>query len=270
MAPPGDWKDVKAALVKRLHDAMLTMRFAVRRDDLGRYGNGWPNYVQEFSDRVGEEADTDAPRPRFRASAAQVTDMLPALALLEGLRPEYFHVVYLKAWGDFIDRITWQEIGDEYGKSASWAKEVYERALIQAARKGGLAPAASQDHAVFCSAVIIDGLFLTYIGASPNPRQQLSDHRSKNALEIVDAFAIWTAGKPVATRIADAVKAELAGKRLKGSWFAVNPFDVESAVISAAQTINATWRAERLIEVVEEAMGATKDRLRALTDAMEA
>lgn len=249
----GRLAEQKTALVERIHRAMLTLRTLPKVSAPG-FGVAWPDYIQEFSDAVGVEKQ-DAPI-RFRPTRGDHDDMLAALQLLEGLRPEYFHVVLLKAAGDFFGRISWADIGDQFGRSEAWARDAYDRAIIQAARRVGIAPVAPEDYAVLCASVLSDQVFLTWIGTTKNPRQTLYDLKHKNALPVVDAFAVWVPGKPIAKRISEAARALHGHQRLRGAWFMANPFDVEDTILTQAIHANAAWKVESLASVLEGADAA--------------
>lgn len=239
-----------AALEQRIHRAMLTMG---KLAGDGPYSNGtfWPAYVVEFADRVDQEKERDAPRPRFRPTGADVDDMLPALSLLEGLRVEYFQLVRYKAHDDFhLDGgAVWTDLGEAFGRSDNWARESYSRAMTQAARRAGLiftVPESAEQHAVVSITVLLDGVFVTWLGASAAPRQKLYEMRANNPAAIVDAFALWTPNRVVAKMVLDQTKAHHLAARKHGGWHWINPFDIEATVLEKAEAHRAPWRMEYL------------------------
>lgn len=234
-----------ALLRARLAQAMLTMDSM--QGERSSRGSFWPDYLVEFADRVGEKAP-NAPRPTpFQPSGSQIDDMLPALALLEGLRREYFELVWDKAVTDFYWKgATWSGLGAAFGRSGQWAKDAYDRAILQAARRAGILAQAREDYAVVCVGAITEGVFFTWIGASANPKQQVWDLKSKSVVGIADAFALWTPGKPIAKRLIDATKALYGDRRKHGAWHRALPFDVEDTLLSEAEKIGSVWRLEYL------------------------
>lgn len=243
----------RAELVERLGNAMLTLSVVERSPaPIAGVKAGWPEVLRTFGDLIGAEAE-EAPPKRFKPTAAMVDDMLPALALLEGLRREYFKVIYLKAWGDFLGKATWEAIGDRFMRSPAWAKDAYERAIIQAARRAGLMAMPADDYAVVSAAVIAEGRFLTWIGFAKDPKQAIWELKTKSPLALTDAFAIWVPGRPVAQRLVDAARALHGRHKERGAWFQCSPLDVEDTLLIEAGKINSPWRVEYLGAILEKA-----------------
>ena len=239
----------RARLVRRVHDAMLTC--AAQQDDGPRTKWTWsPQHVVEFADRVGEE-EKQAPKQRFRPTPAQVDDMLPALALLDGLRDEYLDVVFLRALLEFYGHRKWEEaVADRMRKRPHWVKEAYDRALIQAARAAGMLSPVPDDYAIVGIAALgEDGLLTTYVAAVAKPRQTLADVKAKSPTQVVDAFAVWVPGKPLAQRVVEDFR-RANDPRRRGSWIRKNPFDVEDELLLTLQHTGVSWRVQRLIDVM--------------------
>lgn len=238
-----------ALLERRIHRAMLTLD-QVRVD--GHYSKGtfWPSYVVDFADRIEQEEATEAPRRRFKPTPADVSDMLDALGFLEGLRPEYFQLVRHKARGDFyLDAgAAWTDLGEAFGRSDYWAREAYGRAMSQAARRAGLiftAPV-QEAYAVLTITVMLDGVLVTWLGTSSDPKQTLYDLRAKNPADIVDAIAVWVENRGMAKTVLASVKADFAAAIKRGNWYHLDPFDADTAVVSRADRMGAAWRMEYL------------------------
>lgn len=242
----------KAAIVRRLHDAMLTMSVMGGTMNLG-VGNGAPAYIEEFGDRVSQEVE-EAPRARFKPTAAQVSDFNAALGLLEGLRPHFFKVVLFRALDEFarengeIGDWPWRKVGAFFGLSDKWAEGVYNAAIIQAARRSGLLPIVSQEHAVLVCSVWIDHAWLSQLSTSTDPRHDIANLRVKSPVRLTSSFAIWTAGKPLAKRLMDAVKPEISNDH--ASWYRANPDVLAELLIRKAQEMGASWHLEDLDAVV--------------------
>ncbi|MCR5875149.1 hypothetical protein LRS10_13705 [Phenylobacterium sp. J426] len=119
---------VKAAVIDRLHSAMLTLDVMRGEGPAQLRAAGIPQHLVEFSDRVGEEAQ-ETPRARWEPTAAQVSDMPKALALLDGLRKPYYTVVKLRAFEVFArdngesSPWPWDRIGEVFGLSGRWAAD---------------------------------------------------------------------------------------------------------------------------------------------------
>lgn len=236
----------KADLVRRLHDAVLTMSVLDGMGSLGIVAGGVPDHIVEFADRVGEEKE-EVERARFRPTAAQVSDMDRALKLLEGLRPNYLKVVLFRALHEFAKDCgergdwPWESIGGYFGLSSRWAEAAYDAAIVQAARRAGLIPMASTDHAVLAVAVWIDKGWLTNISTGPDPRQAASNLRTKSPVRIDQAFALWVAGPPVAKRVAAGARKAMRNLVSHGSWFKAHPDSVAEVLISCAREAGADW-----------------------------
>lgn len=239
----------KAALVGRLYDAMLTMSVMDGGGLRGLAAGGTPAHLIEFSDRVGQDKP-EPPRHIFKPTAAQVSDMDAALALLEGLRPAYFKVVMLRAFHNFERRCgesgswTWDAIGGYLGMSARWAEQAHDAAVVQAARRSGLLPRATTDHALFVAGVWADRAWMSNIGTAADPRQAIANLRVKSPLRIESGFAIWVAGPPMAKRVFDDVRKQLRSLNSHAAWFKANPDTICDEIIARAREINASWMIE--------------------------
>lgn len=238
----------KPALVRRLHDAVLTLQLQ-KGGAPAAVGSGSPAHIVEFSDRVGEEMPPP-PRATFQPTAAQVSDMPVALALLNGLRRPFYRVVYLRALDEFARENgersdwTWAKIGAACGFSDRWAESAYQAAIVQAARASGLLPAVTADYAVVIAGVYQRGVWLTNIGTAADPRQAVYNLRSKSPVRLDDACAVWVAGSPVAKRIVDELKPEMRSLLDHGAWYKTNPDVMIERVAAKAREINAGWHIE--------------------------
>jgi len=241
----------RGQLIRRLHDAMMTMSVQPARGGLGLAAGGTPSHIVEFSDRVGEERADPVPLP-FKPTAAQVSDMGPALALLEGLRPAYFKVVFLRAvdeWARYCgDRgpWPWAAIGGKFGMSDRWAEAAYDAAIVQAARRAGILPKVSTDYAILAASSWVDHGWMTNISTAADPRQALSNLRGKSPVRIEDAYAIWVAGQPVAKRVAEDLRRSMQNLCSHGSWFRAHPDTVSQRLIEIARSFDAGWVADEI------------------------
>jgi hypothetical protein len=235
------------ALEQRIHRAMLTLTRMSGDGPSSRTGF-WPDYVVELADRIEREKEEAAPPRRFRPTGTDVDDLLPALELLQGLRVEYFQLVRYKAVDDFrLDGgATWVDLGDSFGRSDYWARESYRRAMLQAAKRAGLVFSAPTEYAVVWVTVMYDGLLMTWIGTSSNPRQTLYDKKAHNPAEIVDCSAVWVADKATAKVVLDQTRAHHTADRKHGGWHILNPFDAEATIMDKVEGLKATWRMEYL------------------------
>ncbi|MEH0194562.1 hypothetical protein V7S57_02385 [Caulobacter sp. CCNWLY153] len=243
------------ALEQRIQRAMLTLTFQAG-DGPSWYSNGtfWPSYVTELADRIEAEKEAvDEPRPYFKPTGGDIDDMLPALALLEGFRVEYFQLLRYKASDDFFrGGASWTALGDAFGRSDTWARDAYRRAMTQAAKRAGLIFAAPTEHAVVAVAVMLEGVAHTWIGASADAKQTLYDLRAKNLVPIVDAFAVWASDRATARSILDLVKGAHAGDHVRGGWHRVDPFTMDATIMGKAEELGAAWRMETLESVTVE------------------
>lgn len=235
----------RKALVRRLHDAMLVL--AVGQDEVGLIGKGsnWPAYLHEFADKVGWDR-TDAVAPaRFDPTGAQLDDLLPTLALLDGLRPVYLKVLFLRALGEFFGGWSWEAIGDRYGRSVEWARQSYEAVVVQAARRSGLLEPAPAGWAVLAVSLRMGG-WCSYLTTASDPRQQLYDLRSKSPVDLEEAFAFWLPGAPAAKAAVAVVRRDLEGRNIRGSWWRADPDEISARLIEAARKAGSAWRLEAL------------------------
>lgn len=242
-------REGRTALIRRLHDAMLTLCVLGGTMDLGIVTGGTPSHIVEFGDRVGEEA-ADAPRAKFRPTATQIDYMDGDLRLLEGLQPEWFKVVQFRALNEFAKENgergdwPWAKIGARFGKSASWAETAYDNAIVQAARRSGLLPMVTKDFAVVVVACWADQAWLSNLSTAADARQAVANHRSKSPLRIEKGVAIWTDGAPMAKRLVSEVKPDIRNLWSHGAWYKANPDRVTELVIESARRVGAGWMIE--------------------------
>lgn len=245
----------KDALIRRLHDAMLTMSVLQEDDPSGR-GSGWPGYLREFSDLVGRGEDgepVEETRPsRFSPKPHMADDLLAALALVDGLRPIHTKVLFMRAIGEYFGGFSFDAIGDRYGKSGQWARSVYDQVVIIAARRDGLLDPEPRGWAIFVASVWVHGQRRTWLTTAADPAAQLRDLRSKSPIGLADVFVVWTPGRPVAQRLVKAARAHLLGKPKRGSWHMISPDDMADLLIGEARKIRAEWSIENL-EVGQQA-----------------
>lgn len=249
----------KGQLIRRLHDAMMTMSVLKGAGGQGIGAGATPPHIVEFADRVGEEKAAPVSIP-FRPTAAQVSDMDAALRLLEGLRPAYFKVVFFRALDEFARYCgepspwPWAAIGGYFGMSDRWAESAYDAAIIQAARRSGVLPKVPTDFAVLAVSVWVDRGWLTNISTAGDPRQSLSNLRGKSPVRIEDAYAIWVAGQPLAKRVAEETRRSLRNLCSHGSWYKAHPDSVSEQLIQAARSVDAGWMLDEIsIRSVEAA-----------------
>lgn len=235
------------ALEERIQRAMLTLT-TLSGDGPSAVRSGWPDYMIDLAARIEREKDAEPPRRRFRPTGHDIDDLLDALALLDGLRVEVYQLVRYKALDDFYveDGASWTDLGDQFGKSDTWARETYRRAMLQAGRKAGILFSAPEGYAVVSVSVMIDGVIFTHLSISGDPRQSLYDMKALNPSEIVDSFAIWTNDRPTAKVIVDKAKAHFLSQRKRGSWHYLNPFDAEFTIQAIAEEIGAQARCQYL------------------------
>ncbi|PLX36953.1 MAG: hypothetical protein C0605_07745 [Hyphomicrobiales bacterium] len=123
-------QSAKANIAERIRRAILTLAAQPDRElamVAGR-GSGWPEIVQ-----AARDAYAAAPaRIRFEASAHDVDDMLPALALLtrlknmRGGKREYL-VITLRAYG-----VSWWRIAQRFRCSEKTARRCYNNGISRA------------------------------------------------------------------------------------------------------------------------------------------
>jgi hypothetical protein len=241
----------KPDLVRRLHDAMLTLSVQGRAGPAGVKSN-CPAYLVEFADRVGAEQEAP-PRARFRPTAAQVSDMPKALALLDGLTRPHFQVVLLHALDEFSREDggegdwPWKKIGERFGFSDRWAEGAYEASIIQAARRAGVIPMNQTDYAVLIAGVWHERAWLTNLSTTADPRMAVANMKAKSAIPPAKASAIWLAGPPVAKRIASDLKRDLTNLHSHGSWLKHHPDTLTDLVVKKAREIGAEWMIEDIV-----------------------
>lgn len=243
---------VKAAVIDRLHRAMLTQCAVDGPEDLGLRAGGIPENLIEFSDLVGQER-AEAEPARFRPTAADVTDMPKALALLDGLKKHFYTVVKMRALNEFAveegeeEPFPWSVIGEHYGFSGRWAESVYDAAIVLATRRAGLLPMTSRDFAVVGIAVWVDREgWLTNLGTAASPRAAVSNQRAKSPIPLTEAFAVWVPGEQVAKRVVAELRPRLRGLQDHNAWFKVNPETLKVDIIEKAREIGADWMLEEL------------------------
>lgn len=251
---------IKRAVIDRLHTAMLTLNVMPRAGPRANLAGGTPPYIVEFSDRVSAEIE-EPKRARFEPTAADVSDMLPALALMEGLHRPFFKVVMLRALNEFAvskgetEPFPWDVIGEECGgMSGRWAEDAYDAAIIQAARRAGLLPMVSRDYGIVVMAVWVDRGWLTNLSTSSDPRNTISKLKSTSPVRPEQAFTIWVASRDEAARVLDLVRPQLRGTHSHGAWFKVNPDVLADRIIEGARSIGAGWTFEEV--AVKGAMAA--------------
>jgi hypothetical protein len=237
------------AMVKRIHEAMLTLATMDGAVDLGVVIGGTPSHIVEFGDRVGEDAG-DSPRAKFKPTPAQVSDMDKALRLLEGLRKSHFRVVLLRALHLFAEEEgergdwPWAKIGGMFGFSGAWAESAYDAAMVQAARRAGILPMTQKDYAVVVAASFVNHGWLANIGTAADPRQAVSIIRHKSAVKVDDAFAVWVAGPPLAKRVMDAARQHMRNLHDHGSWYRTHPDVLVDLLALSAREVGAEWQIE--------------------------
>lgn len=233
-------------LIRRLHDAMLVLSI-MDDDDLAGKGSGWPSYIHDRGDK-NSQAENYEPTPvrkHFDPKPAQMSDFLPAMALLEGLRPIYQKVLFLRAIGEFHGGWSFDEIGEHFERTGEWARGLYQSVVTQAARRAGLLPQAEQGWALLVAGLRHGG-WRSYLTSAREPAKQLRNLKSLSPLAIEEAFCIWVAGQPVATRVLKDVRRQLLGRPVHGSWHLIRPDDMADKIVGAARAVGATWSMEEL------------------------
>lgn len=243
---------VKRAVVDRLHTAMLTMNVLPKAGPRSNMAGGSPPYIVEFSDRVGEEV-AEIRRAQFEPTAADVSDVLGALTLMEGLHRPFFKVVMLRALNEFaVDKgesepFPWDVIGEECGgMSGKWAEDAYDAAIVQASRRAGLLPKVSRDYGIVALAVWIDRGWLTNMSSASDPRNAISKLKTTIPIRPEQAFTIWVAGQDEARRVLDVVRPQLRGTHSHGAWYKVHPDVLAKRIIEGARGLGAGWTFEEV------------------------
>lgn len=251
---------IKRAVIDRLHTAMLTLNVMPRAGPRANLAGGTPPYIVEFSDRVGAEIE-EPKRARFEPTAADVSDMLPALALMEGLHRPFFKVVMLRALNEFAvsngetEPFPWDVIGEECGgMSGRWAEEAYDIAIVQATRRAGLLPMVSRDYGIVALAVWVDRGWLTNLSTASDPRNAISKLKTTSPVRPEQAFTIWVAGRSEALRVLEVVRPHLRGTHSHGAWYKVHPDLLAERIIEGARSLGAAWTFEEV--AVKGAMAA--------------
>lgn len=246
-----EFRLAKPQLQRRLYDAMLTLT-VLDGPGLRQLGaRATPAHLVEFSDRVGQEK-LEPRKLIFKPTAAQVSDMDGALALLEGLRPAYFKVVMLRAIYGFEKYCgepgtwTWEAIGGYLGMSSRWAQHAHDVAMVQAARRAGLIPRARRDYALFVAGVWSDRAWISNIGTTADPRQAIANLKVKSPVRIESAFAIWVAGQPVAKKVLEATRKRLRSLTSHAAWYKANPDTICEEIIEACRQDETAWMVEDL------------------------
>lgn len=236
-------------LRRRLHDAMLLLTVLDAHNPAGR-GSGWPDYVHDFADKVAQsEIEQEGQPKRFDPTRAQIDDFLPAMALLDGLRPVYHRVVFLRALGEFIagraDGYSFDSIGERHRKSGEWARLAYESVMVQAARRSGLLAKEPRGWAVLAGSVQHGGA-RTFLTTAADPAHQIRDLKAKCPIGLEGALAFWTSGQAAAKRIAHQVRQRLAGRFTHGSWARISLDDMLDLLLDEARAAGIDWSVEAL------------------------
>lgn len=238
---------VKHAVIDRLHTAMLTLNVLPGAGPRANLAGGSPPYIVEFSDRVSSEIE-EPKRARFEPTAADVSDMTPALALMDGLHRPFFKVVMLRALNEFAvsegesEPFPWDVIGEECGgMSGKWAEDAYNAAIVQATRRAGLLPMVSRDYGVVAVAYWVDRGWLTNLSTAADPRNSVSVQKAKSPVRPEQAYAVWVPGQLQARKIVEAVKPHLRGLHDRGAFYKVHPDVLAERIIDAARAIGSDW-----------------------------
>lgn len=243
------FREGRPRLVRRLYDAMMTLTVMDRGGMKQLGASATPAYLVEFSDRVGQEK-VEPRRLIFKPTAAQVSDMGNALALLEGLRPAYFKVVMLRAIYDFERYCgepgtwTWEAIGAYVGMSGAWAEKAHTDAIVQAARRGGLLPRASRDYAVVIAGMRPDREWMSNLATGADPRQSISNLNVKSPIRVEACMAVWVNGQPLAKRVFDETRKRLRSLNAHAAWFKANPDTICQEVVEVCRRSDASWMIE--------------------------
>ncbi len=228
---------------QRLHTAMLTLG-ALSAHKLGG-GSSMPEYIHEFSDKVGWDPDETPAPMRFRPTQAEIDDLLPTLQLLDGLSPVFLKVLALRAVGLRIGGFSYAVIGERFGRPEAWAQRVHQATVVIAARRAGLLDPAPKGWAVVVVAVQMGG-WKSYLTTARDPRAALHDVRSKSPVELDRAFAFWTAGKAEAAHLAQLARKNLIGRVMHGSWHHLPPEDMLDLLATEQTRVERPWDLEAL------------------------
>lgn len=236
-------------LIRRIHDAMLLLTVLDAHNPAGR-GSGWPDYVHDFADKVAQaEIEQEGRAKRFDPTRDQIDDFLPAMALLDGLRPIYHRVVFMRALGEFIggrkDGWSFDSIGERYGRSGEWARTAYEAVMVQAARRAGLLSSEPRGWAVLVGGVEYAGA-RSFLTTAQDPATQARDLKAKSPIALVGAFAVWTPGQAAAKRLNKAVREALVGRFTHGSWALISLDEMLDLILEEARAARIDWSVETL------------------------
>lgn len=234
---------VAEPLIRRLHDAMLTLGALAAEGRSG--GSSMPEYIHTFADKVGWDPAEGPPQVRFRPTSAQLDDFLPTMQLLDGLSPAFLKVLALRAVGEKVGGFSYRAIAERFGKGEAWAKRVHAAAVVLAARRTGLLDPAPKGWAVLVAAAEVGG-WRTYLTTARDPQQALYDVRSKSPIELSVAFALWVAGPPEAKTLAQTARKNLLGRVSHGSWHMIPPEDMADLLIDHQTQRARPWELEHL------------------------
>lgn len=230
-------------LIKRLHDAMLTL--GALNGERQQRGCSMPEYIHTFADKVGWDPDEEPRVLRFQPTAAQYDDLIPTLGLLDGLSPVFLKVLALRAVGEKVGGFSYAVIAERFGKGEPWARRVYAAVIVLAARRAKLLDPAPKGWAVLVASARVGG-WKTYITTARDPQQALYDIRAKSPVELEAAFALWTAGKPEATNLVQRARQNLLGRVSHGSWHIIPPEDMADLLIEEQTRVARPWELEHL------------------------
>lgn len=230
-------------LQRRLYVAMLTL--GAMAGERSSRPCSMPEYIHTFADKVGWDTTDALPAPSFRPTPADFDDLLDALQLLEGLSPVFLKVLALRSVGWKFGGFSWKAIGERFGKSPEWASRVHAAVVVLAARRSGLLAQTPKGHAVVVVGVRAGG-WRSYLTTAADPRVALHDLKAKSPLELEAAFALWTAGRPEAQRLAKAARQNLLGRVIHGSWHLAPPDDLADLLIEEQTRAGRPWELERL------------------------
>lgn len=241
---------VKGAVIDRLHAAMLTLMSQPRVGPKANLAGGAPPYIVEFSDRVGAELE-EPKRARYEPTTADVSDMLSALSLMDGLHRPFFKVVMLRALNEFAvekgetEPFPWDVIGEECGgMSGRWAEDAYNAAIVQATRRAGLLPMVSRDYGVVVVSFWVDRGWMTKLATASDPRQAVSNAKAGSPVRPEQAFVVWVPGQYEAKRVVDALRPGLRGLQAHSAYFKVHPDVMADKVIETARGLGVAWTFE--------------------------
>ncbi|HCQ52704.1 MAG TPA: hypothetical protein DIV82_00395 [Brevundimonas diminuta] len=230
-------------LIKRLHDAMLTL--GALSDENRGGGSTWPEYVHTFADKVGWDADSEPVKLRYRPTAAQLSDFLPTLQLLDGLSPVFMRVLALRAVGEKVGGFSFAVIGERFGRTEAWARRVHAAVVILAARRSGLLAPAPKGWAIVIAGVRFGG-WRSFITTARDPSAALYDLRAKSPVELEAAYAFWTAGKAEAAALAKIARQNMLGRVSHGSWHLMSPEDMADLLIEEQTRLERPYDLEPL------------------------